>query len=129
MKRLVVLYSLPLIASAPLAAMQWEPPDEVLQVQIYGKGDWLVSCQWQDYKGKSKAREAHGADDRHQHLHVLRAESGSCSYKAAPEGELTIRLDSPLYRCTLPSPEEGECMQTFPAGSQGEFRIEKRNWN
>ncbi len=103
---------------------QWEPPEEVLQVRISGKGAWSVRCEYQDQNGKTVVREANGRPDR---LHLNRAAGGSCTYRAAPDQALTIRLKSPLYRCSLPAPQAGTCQQAFAAGASGQFDIRPRD--
>ncbi|MCP1469650.1 hypothetical protein J3E64_001332 [Sphingobium sp. OAS761] len=121
MKRIAAIAALSLI-SAPAVA-QWEPPDEVLQVRIKGDGDWFVRCQYKNRKGEDVTDEARGPRDERLHI---RTSQGSCTYQSAASETLTIRLKSPLYRCTLPEPGEG-CEQTFPAGISGQFEIRRRN--
>ncbi len=111
-----------LIFATPALA-QWEPPDEVLQVRMKGDGAWTVRCDYQDRRGKNAVREANGPKDGR--LHLNRATGGTCTYRAAPDKPLTIRLKSPLYHCTLPQPAEG-CEQSFPAGSSGQFEVRGR---
>lgn len=122
MKRLIVATASMLLSMAPAHA-QWEPPEEVLQVRINGQGAWTVRCEYQDRKGKTVVREALGRGDR---LHLIQPSSGSCTYQAAPDRPLTIRLKSPLYACTLPAPDRGTCQQTFAAGASGRIEVRKR---
>lgn len=124
--RLLAGLSAFLLIAAPVQAQGWEPPNEVLQILAKGGGAWVVSCQWQDQKGKTVSREARGTDEgRWERIHVNRPASGTCSYKAAAGKPITILMKSPLYRCTLPTPGEG-CEQTFSAGSAGQIEIRKR---
>lgn len=122
MRSMVLLSAVIMVAIAPAYA-QWEPPEEVLQVRISGKGAWWVRCEYQDQEGKTVVREANGRPDR---LHLNKAASGSCAYRAAPEQALTIRLKSPLYRCSLSAPQAGTCRQMFAAGTSGQFDIRPR---
>lgn len=122
MKIVIALTAL-LLGSAPAHA-QWEPVDEVLQVRIAGKGAWVVRCDWVDRKGKPQLRELRGRGDR---LYINDAASGSCTYQAAPDQPLTLRLKSPLYRCTLPARETEMCRQTFAAGAAGSFQVVRRD--
>lgn len=119
----VVSSALMLFVAAP-APGQWEPPDEVLQVRISGKGDWNVRCEYQDKNGKTVTREARKNSDR---LHLTGVISGTCSYQAASDQPLTIWLKSPLYSCTLPASEQKACRQTFAAGTSGRIDIRKRS--
>lgn len=123
MRPLIALPALILLAAAP-ANGQWEPPDEVLQVRISGKGAWVVRCEFVDRKGKTQTKEARGRGD---HLYLLEPVSGTCTYQAAPDQPLALRFKSPLYRCTLPAPEQKMCRQTFVAGSSGQIVIKKRD--
>lgn len=123
MKRLSISPLLLLLAAAPMHG-QWEPPNEVLQVRISGKGDWVVRCDWKNAKGKSVTSEARrGERDR---LHLIEPENGTCNYQAGADKPITIWLKSPNYRCTLPAREKRDCRQTFSAGSTGQFEIRKR---
>lgn len=125
MKRLIATLAVLFITTPTLA--QWTPPDEVLQVHARGEGAWTLSCQWPDRRGKPVTREVQGKGrDRWGRLHVVEPSGGSCTYRAAPDQPLTIRLRSPLYRCTLPSPGAEGCEQTFPAGASGRFTIQAR---
>lgn len=124
MKGLIAFATLVFLAAPALA--QWEPPDEVLQVRVKGDGPWTMSCQWQSRKGKPMTREVRGRNDDWERLHLNEAYGGTCSYRAAPDKPLTVRLKSPLYRCTLPAPGKEACEQTFPAGASGQFDIQKR---
>ncbi|MBX3565862.1 MAG: hypothetical protein KF730_14935 [Sphingomonas sp.] len=54
-------------------------------------------------------------------------EQYQCRYQAAPDQPLALRFKSPLYRCTLPAPEQKMCRQTFVAGSSGQIVIKKRD--
>jgi len=121
-KRLIAFFAL--LISAEPALAQWEPPDEVLQVRVKGDGAWTVRCDYQDRRGTSENREAKGPKDGR--LHLNRATGGTCTYRAAPDEPLTIRLKSALYQCTLPQPGEG-CAQTFPAGASGQFEVRGRD--
>lgn len=123
MKSLFASPALLLFAAAPAHA-QWEPPDEVLQVRISGKGAWSVRCAFQNTKGKTTVREAKG---RSEQLHLIKAVSGVCTYEAAPDKPLTIWLKSPLYQCTLPAREPKLCRQTFAAGTSGQIDIRRRD--
>lgn len=123
MNMLIALSPALLLLAAPAHA-QWEPVDEVLQVRIQGKGAWSVRCEYLDSRGRTMVREANGRGDR---LHLSALAGGSCTYQAAPDRPLTIRLKSPLYRCTLPSRENKMCQTTFPAGASGRFEIRKRD--
>jgi hypothetical protein len=118
-----LLSVLSLLVIAP-AYGQWEPPEEVLQVRISGKGAWSVRCEYQDRNGKTVVREANSRPDR---LHLSKPTTGSCTYKAASDQPLTIRLKSPLYRCSLPTPQAGICQQVFAAGASGQFDIRARD--
>ncbi|MFA6113338.1 MAG: hypothetical protein WC729_05085 [Sphingomonas sp.] len=122
MKWLNVSPLLIMLAAVP-AHGQWEPPNEVLQVRISGKGDWVVRCEYQDKKGQTVSREARGKTDR---LHLGEPISGSCTYQAATDRPLTIWLKSPHYSCTLPTPQPKICRQVFTAGSSGRIEIRKR---
>lgn len=125
MKRVIATFTVPFFNARALA--QWTPPDEVLQVHARGEGGWAVNCQWQDRRGKPVTREMQGKGrGRWERLHAIEPSGGSCTYRAASDQSLTIRLRSPLYRCTLPSPGAEGCEQTFPAGTSGEFAIETR---
>lgn len=123
MVRLIALSTALMLLAAPAYA-QWEPVDEVLQVRIQGKGAWVVRCEYLDGRGRTVVREANGRGDR---LHLSALAGGSCTYQAAPERPLTIRLKSPMYRCTLPSREKDMCQTTFAAGASGRFEIRKRD--
>lgn len=123
MIRLIASTAFMLLVAAPAHA-QWEPPDEVLQVRISGKGAWMVRCEYQDRKGKTAIKEAHGRGDK---LHLVEPASGACTYQAAPDKPLTLRFKSSLYRCMLPAPEKGTCQQTFAAGATGQVQIRKRD--
>lgn len=123
MKWLTASPLLLLLAAAPAHA-QWEPPNEVLQVLIAGQGDWSVRCEYQDPRDRTMVREAKGRGER---LHLSRPRSGACAFQAAPDQPLTIRLKSPLYRCTLPAPTPNACEQTFAAGASGRFEILARD--
>lgn len=114
-----------LLLTAVPASGQWEPPDDVLQIRVDGDGAWSVRCDYQDRKGKAVTREAHGPRDGR--LHLLEPSGGACSYQAASDKPLTIRLKSPLYACTLPAPDQGACQQTFAAGASGEIEVRKRS--
>lgn len=122
MIRSITSFSLLIFATPALA--QWEPPDEVLQIRIKGDGAWTVRCDYQDRQGRNTVRAAKGPKDGR--LHLNRPTGGTCTYRAAPDKPLTIRLKSPLYRCTLPQPGEG-CEQTLPAGSSGQFEVRGRD--
>lgn len=122
MKGLIVSTTFLLLAAAPSHA-QWEPPEEVLQVRMSGKGEWSVVCEYQDRDGKTVIREARRRTDK---LHLNQPMTGSCTYRAAADQPLTIWLKSSLYRCTLPAPEKKQCRQTFAAGSSGRIDIRKR---
>ena len=125
MRALIVSTALALLAALPAHA-QWEPVDEVLQVRIQGKGAWSVRCEYQDRRGKTVVREANGRGDR-LYLSAYEGSGGSCTYRAAADQPLTIRLKSPLYRCTLPAREKDLCQQTFAAGASGQFQVVKRD--
>lgn len=122
MNRLSMSPLLLLFAAVP-AHGQWEPPNEVLQVRIDGKGGWVVRCEYQDKKGKTVTQEARGKPDR---LHLSEPASGTCTYQAAADKPLTIWLKSPNYACTLPSPQRKMCRQTFAPGSSGRIDVRKR---
>lgn len=125
MKRLIAAPALLLLASPALA--QWEPPDEVLQVHARGEGAWVLRCQWQNRRGEPMTREVRGSGrNRSEHLYALESFGGTCSYQAAPDRPLTIRLRSPRYRCTLPARAPRLCEQTFPAGASGQFEVRAR---
>lgn len=125
MKRLIAPCALLLFASP--APAQWEPVDEVLQVLVSGEGAWVVRCQWRTRGGQPMARDARGrGSNRVERIHMLESFGGTCTYQAAPDHPLTIRLKSPLYRCTLPARIEQRCEQTFPAGASGQFEIQAR---
>lgn len=125
MKRLIGMSALAL-ASAPAAA-QWEPYPEVLQVDGAGEGAWLISCRLLDRKSSPVTRELKGRGKRKEHLGILDVQGGQCSYQAAPDKPLLIAVNGGVYRCPLPSPIEGKCEQTFPAGATGQFNIRRRD--
>ena len=59
-----------LLVLAQPALAQWEPPHEVLQVRVKGEGDWQVTCQWQDRRGKTRSGEIRGRNRDWERLHV-----------------------------------------------------------
>jgi hypothetical protein len=121
MNRLVIMFGL--LALPAAADAQWKPYPQVLQLEVKGDGAWAVSCQLQDRGGNPVTRElSENGRDRFN----LTVRGGQCTYKAAPDEPLRISIAGD-YVCTLPSPEEGRCRQTFPAGASGQFEIRRRS--
>ncbi len=125
MKRLIGLSALALAATP--ATAQWVAYPEVLQVDGEGEGAWLISCQLLDKKDRPVTRELKGRGKRKGHFGIFDVRGGQCSYQAAPDKPLLIAVNGGLYRCPLPSPVEGKCEQTFPAGATGQFDIRRRD--
>ncbi|GGB37385.1 hypothetical protein ACFSC3_17215 [Sphingomonas floccifaciens] len=116
-----------IVLTAVPALAQWTPTDDVMIVEAKGDGAWAVTCQLQDRKGATVSREVRGGKKGWQRLTQLDARGGQCSYQAAPDRPLTIRMRGGLYACPLPTVSKGWCEQAVAAGGSGQFDIKRRD--